>query len=207
MEKNKRLFLIDGSALFYRSHFAFIRNPLINSKGENTSAVFGFASSLIKILTEEKPDYIAVVFDTKEPTFRHKKYKEYKATREKMPEEMIYQYPRIIELVEAFDVPLIEKEEYEADDVIATLAREAEKRDMETFMVTGDKDFMQLISPSIKMYVIRPGKDVEIFDLDYLKREYDMTPDQVTDYLALMGDSSDNVPGIQGIGDKTARQL
>ena len=207
MEKNKRLFLIDGSALFYRSHFAFIRNPLINSKGENTSAVFGFASSLIKILTDDKPDYIAVVFDTKEPTFRHKKYKDYKATREKMPEEMIYQYPRIIELVEAFDVPLIEKEGYEADDVIATLAREAEKRDMETFMVTGDKDFMQLISPSIKMYVIRPGKDVEIFDLDYLKREYDMTPDQVTDYLALMGDSSDNVPGVQGIGDKTARQL
>ena len=132
MSKNKRLFLIDGSALFYRSHFAFIRNPLMNSKGENTSAVFGFASSLIKILTDEKPDYIAVVFDTKEPTFRHKKYKEYKATREKMPEEMIYQYPRIIELVEAFDVPLIEKEGYEADDVIATLAREAEKRGIET---------------------------------------------------------------------------
>jgi DNA polymerase-1 len=207
MSKNKRLFLIDGSALFYRSHFAFIRNPLMNSKGENTSAVFGFASSLIKILTDEKPDYIAVVFDTKEPTFRHKKYKEYKATREKMPEEMIYQYPRIIELVEAFDVPLIEKEGYEADDVIATLAREAEKREIETFMVTGDKDFMQLISPSIKMYVIRPGKDVEIFDLDYLKKEFEMTPEQVTDYLALMGDKSDNVPGIQGIGEKTARQL
>jgi len=109
MSSKPRLFLIDGSAMFYRSYFAFIRNPLFNSKGENTSAIYGFALSLMKILLEERPDYIAVVFDTKEPTFRHKKYAAYKATREKMPDEMAEQYPRIVELVKAFNIPLIEK--------------------------------------------------------------------------------------------------
>ncbi len=207
MTQSARLFLIDGSALFYRSYFAFIRNPLINSKGENTSAVFGFASSLMKILMDEKPDYLAVVFDTKEPTFRHQKYPEYKATREKMPEEMIIQYPRIIELVDAFDIPFLEKPGYEADDVIATLARQASEQGIETLMVTGDKDFMQLISPLSKMYVIRPGKDVEILTLDLLKERFNMTPEQVIDYLALMGDSSDNVPGVPGVGEKTAKEL
>ncbi|UCF65369.1 MAG: DNA polymerase I [bacterium] len=207
MTQSARLFLIDGSALFYRSYFAFIRNPLINSKGENTSAVFGFASSLLKILMDEKPDYLAVVFDTKEPTFRHQKYPEYKATREKMPEEMIIQYPRIIELVDAFDIPFLEKPGYEADDVIATLARQASEQGIETLMVTGDKDFMQLISPLSKMYVIRPGKDVEILTLDLLKERFNMTPEQVIDYLALMGDSSDNVPGVPGVGEKTAKEL
>jgi DNA polymerase-1 len=207
MSSEKRLFLIDGSALFYRSYFAFIRNPLINSKGENTSARFGFALSLMKILTEEKPDYIAVVFDTKEPTFRHKKYKEYKATREKMPLEMIEQYPKIVDLVKAFNIPVLEKIGYEADDVIATLAKRAEKQEIATFMVTSDKDFMQLLSPLIKMYIIRPGKDVEIFGQAELMNKHGMTPEQVIDYLALMGDSSDNVPGVPGIGEKTAKNL
>jgi DNA polymerase-1 len=207
MGKRHRLFLIDGHALFYRSYFAFIRNPLINSKGENTSAVFGFASSLIKLLNDEKPEYLAVVFDTKEPTFRHKKYPEYKATREKMPDEMAGQYPRIIELVDAFDIPLLEKPGYEADDIIATLARQAEQQGIETYMVTGDKDFMQLLTPMVKMYVIRPGKDVEILDPQGLSEKLEMTPQQIIDYLALMGDSSDNVPGVPGVGEKTARQL
>lgn len=207
MNKRKRLFLIDGSALFYRSYFAFIRNPLINSKGENTSAIYGFTASLMKIISEEKPDYIGVVFDTKEPTFRHKKYEPYKATREKMPEEMADQYPKIVEIVKAFNIPVIEKPGYEADDVIATLAKKAEQQGIETYMVTGDKDFMQLISPLTKMYVIRPGKDVEIFDLETLKEKFRMTPRQVVDYLALMGDSSDNIPGVKGVGDKTAREL
>lgn len=207
MIQRERLFLIDGSALFYRSHFAFIRNPLINSKGENTSAIFGFASTLLKILSDEKPDYIAAVFDTKEPTFRHIKYKEYKATRQKMPNEMVDQYPRIVELVETFEIPFLEKPGYEADDIIATIAKVAESKGVETYMVTGDKDFMQLISPFIKMYVIRPGKDQEILDLHVLKERYQLTPIQVIEYLALMGDSSDNVPGVPGVGEKTAKTL
>ncbi len=207
MSQRERLFLIDGSALFYRSHFAFIRNPLINSKGENTSAIFGFASTLLKILSDEKPDYIAAVFDTKEPTFRHIKYKEYKATRQKMPSEMIDQYPRIVELVETFEIPFLEKPGYEADDIIATIAKVAESKGIETYMVTGDKDFMQLISPLIKMYVIRPGKDQEILDLHILKERHQLSPTQVIEYLALMGDSSDNVPGVPGVGEKTAKTL
>ena len=207
MSEKPRLFLIDGSALFYRSYFAFIRNPLINSKGENTSAVFGFASSLLKILLEEKPDYLAVVFDTKEPTFRHEKYPEYKATREKMPDEMVMQFPRITELVEAFDIPQLEKPGYEADDIIATLARQAEKKGIETYMVTGDKDFMQLLTPMVKMYIIRQGKEVEVLDPEGVSEKLEMTPSQIVDYLALMGDSSDNVPGVPGVGEKTARQL
>ena len=203
----KRLFLIDGSAIFYRSYFVFMKNPLINSKGENTSAIYGFTQSLIKILQEEKPDYIAVVFDSKEPTFRHKRYPEYKATRDKMPEEMIDQYPRVLEVVKSFNIPILEVEGYEADDVMGTLAKQAEKAGIETYLVTGDKDFMQLLSPSIKMYNIRPGKEVSIIDEEYLKQELGLTPSQVVDFLALMGDSSDNVPGVPRVGEKTAKEL
>lgn len=207
MKKAPRLFLIDGSALFYRAYFAFIRNPLFNSKGENTSAIYGFANSLLKILSDEKPEYLAVIFDTKEPTFRHKKFKEYKATRQKMPEEMAAQYPRIVELVEALNIPLIEKAGYEADDIIATLAKQAEKQGLETYLVTGDKDFLQLLSPLVKRYNIRPGKDVEILDDKTLLEQYELRPEQVVDYLALVGDSSDNIPGVKGVGEKTAKDL
>jgi len=199
--------LIDGSALFYRSYFALIRTPLVNSKGENTGAIFGFANSLLKILSDEKPDYLAVVFDTKEPTFRHEKYKEYKATRQKMPEEMAAQIPRLMELVEAFEIPRFEKIGYEADDIIATLAKQAEKQDLETLVVTGDKDFLQLLSPLVKRYNIRSGKEVEILDDKSLTEQYELTPAQVVDYLALMGDSSDNIPGVSGVGEKTAKDL
>lgn len=207
MKKAPRLFLIDGSALFYRAYFAFIRKPLFNSKGENTSAIYGFANSLLKILSDEKPEYLAVIFDTKEPTFRHKKFKEYKATRQKMPEEMAVQYPRIVELVEALNIPLIEKAGYEADDIIATLAKQAEKQGIETYLVTSDKDFLQLLSPLVKRYNIRPGKDVEILDDKTLFEQFELKPEQVVDYLALVGDSSDNIPGVKGVGEKTAKDL
>ncbi len=207
MKKTPRLFLIDGSALFYRAYFAFIRNPLFNSKGENTSAIYGFTNSLLKILSDEKPEYLAVIFDTKEPTFRHKKFKEYKATRQKMPEEMAAQYPRIVELVEAMNIPLIEKAGYEADDIIATLAKQAEQQGIETYLVTGDKDFLQLLSPLVKRYNIRPGKDVEILDDKSLLEQFELKPEQVVDYLALVGDSSDNIPGVKGVGEKTAKEL
>ncbi len=207
MSERKRIFLIDGSALFYRSYFAFIRNPLINSKGENTSAPYGVAMYLLKIIQDERPDYLAMIFDTKEPTFRHHKYPSYKATREKMPEEMSDQYPRIVELVKAFDIPLLEKDGFEADDLIGTLAKRAEAQNMEVFMATSDKDMMQLLSPHIKMYSMRPGRESELMDLQYLEEKFGLTPSQVIDYLALMGDASDNVPGVPKIGEKTALAL
>ncbi len=214
----KRLYLIDGSAVFYRSFFAFIRNPRKTSKGEDTSGVFGFALTLLKIL-DEKPDYLAVVFDRKEPTFRHRMYEPYKATRERMPDEMVDQYPWVEELVSAFNVALIEppflpetdddgtKYTYEADDVIGTVAKQAEAQGFETYMVTGDKDYMQLISPTTFIYNIRPGKDEDKMDAAYVEREIGLKPEQIVDYLALMGDSSDNVPGVPKVGKKTAQQL
>lgn len=206
-EGPRRLFLIDGHAMFYRSYFAFIRNPLINSKGENTSAVYGFVNSLMKIMSDEKPDYIAVVFDTSKPTFRHKKFKEYKATREKMPDEMREQFPKIVEMIQAFNIPIVELDGYEADDIIGTLAKKAEEHGVETMMVTGDKDFMQLLSRLTKMYKVGTGKDVEIVDPANLKEKLGLTPEQVRDYLALMGDSSDNIPGVPKVGQKTALEL
>jgi len=206
----KRLFLLDGTALAYRSYFAFIRNPLINSKGMDTSSVFGFTNTLMKILREERPDYLACVFDTRKPTFRHKKYPEYKATRDKMPEEMAEQLPVIREVVEAFRIPVIEIEGFEADDVIGTLAKDAERQGIDVYMVTGDKDFMQLVSNRVKMYKYSGGRskgDVEIIDPDGVVERMGVNPQQIVDLLGLMGDSSDNVPGVPGIGPKTAKQL
>jgi len=208
--KQKRLFLLDGTALAYRSFFAFIRNPLINSKGINTGGIFGFTNTLMKILREEKPDYIACAFDTSAPTFRHKTFPEYKATRQKMPDELSEQLPLMHEIVKAFSIPLIEIDGFEADDVIGTLAKQAEQEGIETFLVTGDKDFMQLISDRVKMYVLGrggSGSEVEIIDPDGVKNKFGVRPEQITDFLGLMGDSSDNVPGVPGIGPKTAREL
>lgn len=204
----KRFFILDGTALAYRAYFSMISRPLVNSKGQNTSAVFGFANYLLKILSDEKPDYLVAVFDTAEPTFRHKKYPEYKATREKMPEEMASQLDNIRRMLNAFGVPTVARPGYEADDVIGTLARLAAKENIDVFMVTGDKDFMQLITPKIKMY--KPGKsgaDVEIVDEKGVEKKFGVKPDRVIDVLALTGDAVDNVPGIKGIGDKTAIPL
>ena len=204
----KRFFILDGTALAYRAYFSMISRPLINSKGQNTSAVFGFANYLMKILADEKPDYLVAVFDTAEPTFRHKKYPEYKATREKMPEEMASQLGHIKKMLNAFGVPTVERPGFEADDVIGTLALLAAKEDIDVFMVTGDKDFMQLITPKIKMY--KPGKsgtDMEIVDEKGVEKKFGVKPDQVIDVLALTGDAVDNVPGIKGIGEKTAIPL
>lgn len=195
-------------ALAYRAYFAFITRPLINSKGQNTSAIYGFVTSLMRILDDEKPDHIAVVFDTKEPTFRHKMYKEYKATREKMPEDMGAQLGLLKDVVRAFNVPVIEFPGYEADDVIGTLARRAEKENVLTYMVTGDKDFMQLISPLIK--ILRPGKggdNPEVVDEKGVLEKFGVEPEKVIDVLGLIGDKSDNVPGVPGIGEKSAIPL
>ena len=206
--KVKTLFLIDGSALAYRSYFAFQRNPLINSKGENTSAVFGFLNSLLKINDEHQPDYIAAVFDTPQPTFRHKIYPEYKATREKMPDEMIEQLPRIKQVLDVLNIPVIEVPGLEADDVMGVLAKQAESLKLETFLVTGDKDFMQLVSPSIKIFnPKRAGEEPEILDVNGVIEKIGLPPQKIIDYLSLMGDSSDNVPGVPGIGPKTAKDI
>ncbi|HEX7572701.1 MAG TPA: 5'-3' exonuclease H3TH domain-containing protein, partial [Bacteroidota bacterium] len=208
MSKTERLFLLDGMALAYRAYYAFISRPLINSKGENTSAIYGFVTALMKILDEEKPDHIAVVFDTKEPTFRHRLFPEYKATRQKMPEDMAAQMDRLKEVVRAFNTPLLELPGFEADDIIGTLARRAEKEGVLTMMVTGDKDFMQLISPMIKMY--KPGKsggDPELVEESGVREKFGVTPDRVIDVLSLTGDTSDNVPGVPGVGEKTAIPL
>jgi DNA polymerase-1 len=208
MTSPERLFLLDGMALAYRAYFAFIARPLINSKGMNTSAIYGFVTTLMKILEEEKPDHCAVVFDTKEPTFRHVLFPDYKATRQKMPEDMVSQLDMLKDVVRAFRTPLIELPGYEADDVIGTLARRAEKEGLMTYMVTGDKDFMQLLSPSIRMY--RPGKnvtDAEIVDEAGVRAKFGVPPDGVIEVLGLIGDKSDNVPGVPGIGEKTAIPL
>jgi DNA polymerase-1 len=204
---SERLFLLDGMALAYRAYFSFISRPLINSRGENTSAIFGFVNTLMKIL-DEKPEHIAVVFDTKEPTFRHVMYQPYKATRQKMPEDLAGQLDLLKEVVRAFNVPCLELPGYEADDIMGTLARRAELRGIETYLVTGDKDFMQLISSRVKMY--RPGKrgdEWEVLDEKAVKVKFGVSPDLVTDVLGLIGDKSDNVPGVPGIGEKTAIPL
>jgi len=204
----KTLFLIDGSALIYRAFYAFIRNPMINSKGENTSATFGFVNSLLKIIREEVPDYFAVVFDTKHPTFRHKMYAEYKSTRVKMPDELVEQLPRIREAVEAFNISSFEMPGYEADDIIGTLAKRCEEMGLEVWCVTGDKDFFQLVTDNIRIYNPKKASEKpEKLGREEVKAKFGVYPEQVIDKLALMGDSSDNVPGVPGIGPKTADTL
>lgn len=201
---SEMLILIDGSALAYRSYFALIRNPLINSKGENTSAVFGFTNSLIKLLETVKPDYIACVFDTPVPTFRHDIYAEYKSTRAKMPEDLVDSLPWIKEIVEAFQIPLIEMPGFEADDVIGTLAVKAEAMGLEVGIFTGDKDYYQLVTDKIR--ILHP-KTFEWQGPDFVAEKTGVPPEKMIDYLALMGDSSDNIPGIPGVGEKTAAEL
>jgi len=208
MAQTPRLFLVDGSALAYRSYFAFIRNPLINSKGENTSAVFGYTRTLLDLLTQEKPEYIAVAFDTAEPTFRHERFVDYKATRQKMPDELSAQWARLKEVTEALGVALIEVPGFEADDVMGTLAKQAERQGLKTFLVTADKDLMQLVSPQVKIYSLRKvDNQQEILDAVGVQQKFGVPPERVIDVLALMGDSSDNIPGVRGIGEKTAVKL
>src|SRR5450759_881690 len=194
MKQKPTLYLLDGMALAYRSYLAFIRNTLINSKVDNTSAIFGFVNYLNKILDDKKPDYIAVVFDTIEPTFRHKAFAEYKATRQKMPEDMSAMMDTLKQVVRAYNVPVVELPGFEADDVMGTLAKRAEKENVETYLVTSDKDFMQLVSKTVNLY--RPGKggnDDEIVDEKGVVEKFGVPPEQVVEILGLTGDTSDNV--------------
>ncbi len=206
---SKKLFLLDAFALIYRSYFAFIRNPRFNSKGVNTSAMYGFVNTLVQLLESENPNYIGVVFDVSAPTFRHEMFPEYKAHREEMPEDLRKSIPYIRNIIKAFNIPIIEKEGFEADDVIGTLAKKAETEGFTTFMMTPDKDYAQLVSENIFMY--KPGKsggDNEVWGLKEVQENFGIqTAEQVIDILGLMGDAADNIPGCPGIGPKTAEKL
>ncbi len=205
----QRLFLLDAYALIYRSYFAFIRNPRFNSKGINTSATFGVTNTIVQLLEKEDPHLIGVVFDVASPTFRHEMFSEYKANRDEMPEDLRKSIPYIRKIVEAFNIPIIEKAGYEADDVIGTLAKKAEQKGYTTFMMTPDKDYAQLVTDKILMY--KPGKsggDAEVWGLKEVQENFGIkTAEQVIDILGLMGDASDNIPGCPGIGPKTAEKL
>jgi DNA polymerase-1 len=200
---NKKLFLIDGNSFCYRAFYAI--RSLINSKGQPTNAVYGFITMLQKIVKERQPDMLAVAFDLKGPTFRHEKFEDYKAHRKPMPDELVGQIPLVKEVVKAYNIPIFEVQGYEADDVLATLAKKAEDRGIDTFIITGDKDALQLVNGHIK--VMNTHKDDLIYDADKVKEVYGVGPERMTDIMALMGDATDNVPGITGIGEKTAVEL
>lgn len=208
-QPEKKLFLLDAYALIFRAYYAFIKNPRINSKGQNTSAVFGFLLALEDILQNQKPGHIAVVFDPPTPTFRHEIYPEYKANRDETPEDIKLSVPYVKRLIEGLGIPVIEVPGYEADDVIGTLARQASERGYTTFMMTPDKDFAQLVTERVMMYKpARSGDAAKVWGVDDVRREFAVKePSQVIDLLALMGDSSDNIPGAPGIGPKTAQKL
>jgi DNA polymerase-1 len=205
----KKLFLLDAYALIYRAYYAFIKNPRINSKGLNTSAIFGFLTTLEDVLKRENPTHIGVAFDPSGPTFRHEMYPEYKAHREQTPEDIRKAIPIIKELIAAYHIPVVQVPRYEADDVIGTLAQKAEKQGFEVYMMTPDKDYGQLVTNHIFQY--RPkfgGNDFEVYDEEKIKAKFDVkSTGQVIDLLGLMGDASDNIPGCPGVGEKTAVKL
>ncbi|MBI1939589.1 MAG: DNA polymerase I [Ignavibacteriales bacterium] len=204
----KKFVIIDAMALAYKGYYAFISRPLTNSKGESTSAVFGFINQLLKIIEDTKPDYLAVAFDSKEKTFRHERYEHYKSSREAMPEDMIPQIQRIKDVINAFNIPIYILPGYEADDLIGTAVKKAEEAGFLCFAITPDKDYVQLISKNIK--VVKPGKSTDeiiILDENKVREDYGFEPVQMIDYLALVGDSSDDIPGVAGIGPKTALPL
>ncbi len=203
-----RVFLLDGTALAYRAHFAMFRSGLTNAEGRPTGATYGFTMTLRRILETESPEQIAVAFDPPGPTFRHKQFKEYKATREKMPEDLVGQLDDMREVVRAHGIPIFEVPGFEADDVLGTLTRQAEAAGSEVMLVTGDKDLMQLVGETTKLYnVFKPKVDLVIQGLKEVEEKFGTTPDHVIDVLAIMGDSSDNIPGVKGIGEKGATKL
>ena len=204
----KKLFLIDAYAIIYRAYYAFIRNPRINSKGLNTSAIFGFVNTLEDVLRREKPTHIAVAFDPKGKTFRHEAYELYKAQREATPEDIRLAVPIIKNLIKAYNIPALEVPGYEADDVIGTMAKKAEQAGFEVFMLTPDKDYGQLVSEHIFMYRPKHTGGFEVMGPDEVKNKYELdSHEQVIDLLGLMGDASDNIPGCPGVGEKTAVKL
>jgi DNA polymerase I len=209
MAAQKRLFLLDAYALIFRGYYAFIKNPRINSKGMDTSAIMGFMNSLMDVIKREKPDHLAVAFDKGGSDYRFEMYQEYKAHRDETPEAIKIAVPYIQELLKAMHIPIVEKAGFEADDLIGTLAKQAEKEGFQVFMVTPDKDFAQLVSENIFMYKpARMGNDIEIWGIPEVLAKFEIErPDQVIDFLGMMGDAADNIPGLPGVGEKTAKKF
>jgi DNA polymerase-1 len=205
----KKLFLLDAFALIYRAYYAFIKNPRINSSGQNTSAAFGFTNAMLDIIKKEKPTHIAVVFDSPQETNRQVEFTDYKANREAMPEDIASMIDPIKEIIEAFNIPILIKGGYEADDIVGTIAKKAEKEGFKTYMMTPDKDFAQLVSENIFMYKPgRGGKPAEVWGIPEVQEKFEVENcEQVIDILGLWGDAVDNIPGIPGIGEKTAKKL
>ncbi|MFY8188585.1 MAG: DNA polymerase I [Flavobacterium sp.] len=209
MQSQKRLFLLDAYALIFRGYYAFIKNPRINSKGMDTSAIMGFMNSLLDVIKREKPDHLAVAFDKGGSDYRLEMFEAYKANRDETPEAIKIAVPYIQELLRAMHIPIMEKAGFEADDLIGTLAKQAEKEGYQVFMVTPDKDFAQLVSENIFMYKpARMGNDIEIWGIPEVQAQFEVqNPLQVIDFLAMMGDAVDNIPGLPGVGEKTAKKL
>lgn len=205
---DKKLFLLDAFALIYRAHFAFIKNPRMNSQGQNTSATFGFINTLIQLLEAERPTHLAVVYDPPGPTFRHEEFPEYKAHREEMPEDIRMAIPTIKGLLKACNIPCLQVSGFEADDVIGTLAHKAASHGYKVFMVTSDKDYAQLVTDDIFLYKpSRMGNGIEIYNPEKVVEKFGVPPERIADFLGLKGDKVDNIPGIPRVGDKTAVQL
>ena len=209
MQEKKKIYFIDAYALIFRGYYAFIKNPIVNSKGFNTSAIYGFMNSLLDLIKREKPEYVAVCFDKGGSASRSEIFPDYKANRLETPEAITLGIPYIKKILNAMDISSIEIEGYEADDIIGTLAKKAEKDDFNVFMVTPDKDFAQLVSKNIFIYrPARMGNDVEIMGIKEVNEKFEIeNPKQVIDYLGMVGDSVDNIPGLQGVGDKTAKKF
>jgi len=208
-EHPKKLFLLDAFALIYRAYYAFIKNPRVNSKGQNTSAAFGFTNAMLDVIKKENPTHFAVVFDSPGLTKRAEEFEDYKAHREAMPEDIASMIEPIKDIVRAFNIPILISPGDEADDIIGTIAKKAEKEGYRTYMVTPDKDFAQLVSENIFMYKPSRGKKpIEIWGIPEVQEKFEVEhPEQVIDILGLWGDVSDNIPGIPGIGEKTAKKL
>ncbi|MDR3117940.1 MAG: DNA polymerase I, partial [Mediterranea sp.] len=209
MNENNKLFLLDAYALIYRAYYAFIKNPRVTSKGFNTSAILGFVNTLEDVLKKESPTHIGVAFDPAGPTFRHEAYEQYKAQREETPEAIRLSVPIIKDIIRAYNIPILEVPGYEADDVIGTLATEAGKQGITTYMMTPDKDYAQLVTDNVLIYRPKYGdKEFEVMDPEKIKEKYGIeSPGQIIDMLGLMGDVSDNIPGCPGVGEKTAQKL
>jgi len=211
MTNEKRLIVIDSNSIIHRAYHAL--PPLTTKKGELVNAVYGFLLVFLKVIREFQPDYIAATFDFPAPTFRHKKYKEYKAKRPPAPEELYLQIPKVKEILKGFSVPIFEKEGFEADDIIGTISHLAPKKQIlpgiETIILSGDLDALQLVDSHTKVYALRKGvKDTILYDENLVKERYQgLTPEQIIDFKALKGDPSDNIPGVTGIGEKTAIEL
>src|SRR5436305_832559 len=205
--KRKKLVLIDGHAMIHRAFHA-VPEQLTSSTGEPVNATFGFTSMLMKALTEEKPEYVAMTFDRPAPTFRHQQFAEYKAHRPTLPDNMRPQFRRIHELVQAFGIPIYEKDGFEADDVLGTLSVQATQQGVESIIYTGDMDTLQLVNKHVTVKVAKRGiTEITEYDEDAVKARYGLTPDKLPDFKALVGDKSDNIPGVPGIGEKTASKL